>query len=142
MKKLKILGSREKEAALKEPCSMFGIDARQFADCVLLEDRDELWIVRRDCLAYDLRDIPVESVGMLFARKKHGIHLTVNAVQLFFSNATKNTLSLTREEAREFIRGASVRTQLPDGEYLTFWEKSALDLGVVRANTLLRKNKT
>jgi NOL1/NOP2/fmu family ribosome biogenesis protein len=140
-KKLKILSNREKEAVLKGPCAEFGIDALEFAECVLLEGRDEVWISNRDCLASELRDIPVESVGLLFARKKRGIQLTVNAVQLFFNNATKNVITIRREEAPGFIHGVSLPVATRDGSYIIKCGKSALDVGVVRASVLVRKTK-
>jgi len=108
-----------------------------FKDTAFIEDRDEVWISSRECLQRNLDGIKVESVGMLFARKKNKLEMTVNAVQLFCS--TIKAIELTREESMKFIEGEPIATRLQDGEYIAGYGKSALDVGVVKQGPLKRR---
>jgi NOL1/NOP2/fmu family ribosome biogenesis protein len=138
MRALKILNTREKETLLKELCERFGLDIRLFSNYVLLEIEDEIWISNRDILSHDLSSLPVESLGILFARKKHQTEFTVNAIQLFCNDAGKNVIDLSAEDALKFISGLPVPIEMPNGPYIVKCGKSALDYGHVRKGILQR----
>lgn len=145
MRALKIMNAREKESLLRELCEKFSLDRKHFDGYVLMENKDEVWISNKSCLTRDLTSFQVDSVGMLFARKKPEVEMTVNAVQLFCSSAyptdAKNILNLGREDALNFIRGLAVPVEMPDSLYIVTYRKSALDLGHVKKN-ILSRNKS
>jgi len=81
----------------------FGVPPETFADFSLWEKgKGKIWILRGDL------DSParIEAVGMTFLRtRQEHWKPTLNAVQRFGGEATRNVLELSRERARRFARG-------------------------------------
>lgn len=104
-----------------------------------MEDDSEIWVSKTSCLSRDLTGFNVESVGMMFARKKPLLEPTVNALQMFSSKTEKNAIQLSRQDALKFIKSLEINVQKPDGLYVVKHSKNALDLGVVEDKKLRRR---
>ncbi|MFH1125607.1 MAG: hypothetical protein V1703_00645 [Candidatus Altiarchaeota archaeon] len=140
MRALRILNTKERESLLIALSLKYGIDAKQFNGRVFLEDKDEVWVSSRGCLDANMVGFNVDSVGMLFARKKQQLELTVNAVQLFFSGAGKDAITLGREEAVGFINGSGLKVEKGNGLYIVKHMGSVIDLGCVEEGILKRNS--
>jgi NOL1/NOP2/fmu family ribosome biogenesis protein len=141
MRNLRIMNARESKRMLDELSSRFDIDIKLLSGCSFMEDNGEIWVIRSSCLTHGFQGLSVESAGLLFARKKPALELTVNALQLFCCKTEKNAISLDRADAAGFIKGSRIGVQKPDGTYVVKYLKNPLDLGVVRENKLARKKQ-
>ena len=109
---------------------------------VLKSEREEkIWLASKDIDKLDLRNLPVNSVGMNFGKLKRNdkINLTIEGAQLIGKSATKNVATI--DNAEKFLSGSDVEpSKLINCDLNNFVivksSGEVLGCGILRENTI------
>ena len=83
-----ILNKKETSGLLDPMMERFGLELELFADYAFManEKKDKIWIASRGALMEEIRNVRIETIGLLFARKgktPDDIKPTTNVMQIF-----------------------------------------------------------
>ena len=119
---IKRLKSGEREEIIKTLKEIYGIDQKFFENKTFLysdKKQEKLWLCSGDIVDFDLKELKVDSIGILFLRNTRFPKLTTNAVQLLRHRITKNIIEVNEEEAHNLIRGLDIKKEISP-EHTTF----------------------
>jgi len=87
-----------------------------------------------------LNSVKPVTAGLLFARVHGSVKPTSNIIQLFGSKATKNILSLEKEQAKQFIQGFDLDVSdfqgCTDGYVIVKYNDFPLGVGLLKSSTI------
>ncbi len=122
---------------IKEMNQRFGIDKKYFKEFSFIKRSNKIWIVSKDVLEKNLTKLKIETVGILFGRyfkKQAKFKPTTNALQIFGKHATKNIVSLSKNEGKRYINGYDIEKELniENGYVIVKYKRSVLGCGLYK----------
>ncbi|OYT41200.1 hypothetical protein B6U80_01865 [Candidatus Pacearchaeota archaeon ex4484_26] len=100
----KKLNRKEKRSMFLYIKERFGLGKEYFKDFDFFKTRKAIYITTKECLNSQLFK-QAETAGIAFLRPNKVLKPTTNFLQLFGKHASKNVITLSREQAERFIRG-------------------------------------
>jgi len=113
MSELKILNSKEIKEILRLIENQWG--AKPMLDYGFLKNnKNRVFMVSRDISKIDTSKLRINSVGMYFCEVNNGVRLSIEGSQIIGPKATKNTVNLDEQEAKNWFKGEDLEKECKD----------------------------
>lgn len=128
------------DKALRYLHERFGLDNAAFKGLKIFRDRDQLFITTPEAYGFDR--LKKAKIGLKLVEVFPSlIKLSTAGVQFLGRFATKNTITLSKDEMRKFVNGELIRYDagkevLLPGPVIVFYEKHPLGLAIYRDGLL------
>lgn len=132
MTNLKIYNSKDKKNLLQALQQQFGI--KKLPKLVYLENnKQKIYVVNRDIEYFPLKNYRIDRLGLYIGKWfSDGFRPSLDGSMLLGPLASKNVIDLTLEEKHEWLKGFTLRFNLPDGFYFLRWQKDYLSSGKLK----------
>lgn len=136
---IKLMKGKERRIMLNELKQRFGFDKELFKKFKFIQYKDRVDVITSDFIPEMFVSFKVETAGMSFARISRDVKPTTNMIQTFGRHATKNVLSLDKEEMEKFVRGLdlfNVDGNCANGYVIVKYKGHCLGCGLLNEGSL------
>lgn len=136
---IKLMKGKERREMLSELEKRFGFDKELFKKLKFIQYKDRIDAVAFDFIPEMFASFKIETAGMSFARISRDVKPTTNMIQTFGRHATKNVLSLNKEEMEKFVRGLDlfdVDSSCTNGYVVVKYKEHCLGCGLLNEGNL------
>jgi NOL1/NOP2/fmu family ribosome biogenesis protein len=141
MNDITVITGRGRRKVLDYLEERFGIDKNIFNDYVFVKKGKKIWITNNDVVSRKYKDIPIESIGMVFIRlQKNGMKITTSTAQIFGKHAKKNVIQLSKTQAHDVLQGfnlQNIQTNAEDGYVIMKYSDYVLGIGLKRGSFIM-----
>jgi NOL1/NOP2/fmu family ribosome biogenesis protein len=133
------LNAKEKKKILELLEVQFGIT--KFSDFHIIQDIEQLYVFTGEIAGINLENLRLSQIGMCIGKitKENRIIFTIQGAQFFGPHANKNIIELSKEDARNYLKGEDIKKDLQDKIYLIKFDREYIGCSKVR-NGIIRNN--
>lgn len=129
---LEILNSRAKKNLLQTLNTQFGIS--ELPTLVYLQNnKEKVYVVNRDIEYFPLNNYRIDRMGLYIGKWfSDGFRPSLDGSMLLGPLATKNVIEIDKEQKHTWLKGFTLKFDLPDGFYFVKYNNDFLSSGKLK----------